>query len=77
MKKMKFAAMAAILTMLASCGVSEAYLMADRDTFEAVSPDYVRYVQDDEALTEKDRKIFLRTIKIWEERLEAAEAGAK
>lgn len=77
MKKIKLAAMAALILAMTSCGVSDAYLKADRDTFEAIAPDYSKYVNEDESLDAKDKEIFLRTISVWEERIKTAEELAK
>ena len=72
MKSLKLAALAA-LSLLASCGVPKAYLVADRLTYEAIAPDYNAYVMADEGLSPRDRVIYIRTLTIWLERIEAAE----
>lgn len=77
MKKVKLAALSVLFSTLASCGVSDAYLKADRDTFEAIAPDYSKYVMEDKSLDAKDKEIFLRTVSVWEERIKTAEELAK
>lgn len=64
--------MCGLLVLLASCA-SDAYVMADRATFDAVAPEYRAYVQADPALDEATKANRLRTIETWQERLEAAE----
>ena len=63
------------------CGVvpldspSSAYVRADRATHDAVSPEYVRYVNADPALTPEQRERRLRTIESWRARVEAGESA--
>lgn len=60
--------------MLASCTApSSAYALADRDTFNAVAPEYQAYVLADGRLSqlEKDRRLL--TVETWRMRLAAAE----
>jgi hypothetical protein len=73
MKKLKLAALAAMMTLLASCGMNKAYLVADRLTYEAIAPDYSAYVMEDESLSAKDREIYLRTLTIWLQRIDEAD----
>lgn len=58
----------------ASCGApSTAYIQGDRETFDSVGTDYVRYVTNDAALTQEAKDRRLLVIETWRIRLEAAE----
>ena len=60
----------------ASCTPSHPYTVADRETFDAIAPDYRQYVNGDAALSQAQRDLKLLTVETWRMRLEAAE-GAK
>ena len=67
-----FAAFA--LLSLSSCSglsVAHAYLAADQATFDAIAPEYERYVQTDEHIDEAGKAARMRTILTWKKRLEA------
>lgn len=65
-----------ILFALASCTPSHPYTVADRETFNAIAPDYQTYVTGDAALSQPQKELKLLVIETWRMRLEAAE-GAK
>ena len=61
--------------LLASCGTpGAAYVKADRETFNAVAPDFQVYVLADPLLSQEQKDRRLLTIETWRKRLEAAEA---
>ena len=72
MKSLKISLSMVMALALASCGVSEAYLQADSDTFDAIAPDYRAYVMADDSLTPSDKETYLRTVKIWADRIKEA-----
>ncbi len=64
----------AALALLSGCNgisVAGAYLTADQATFDAIAPEYERYVQTDEHLTEDSKASRMRTLMSWKMRLEA------
>lgn len=67
--------MAAALVVASCTGPSDAYVAADRATYDVIAPDYIRYVTADGALNADARDRKLRTIATWEARLRAAEAA--
>lgn len=56
-----------------SCTPTHPYTMADRETFNAIVPDYTRYVRADAQLSQEQRDLKLLTVETWRMRLEAAE----
>lgn len=59
-----------------SCtGPADAYIQADRATFDVIAPSYLVYVTNDTNLTEEEKERRRRTIASWQARLRAAEAG--
>jgi hypothetical protein len=60
--------------LLVSCGAAPQYVTADRATFEAVAPEYLKYVDADPALDVSARESRHLTVLTWEMRLKAAEA---
>lgn len=66
----------AALALLSSCNgisVAGAYLAADRATFDALAPEYERYVQTDEHLDDASKASRIRLLTTWKMRLEANE----
>jgi len=64
------------LSLVASCSPPAEYVSADMDTYKAISPEYLNYVQADPGLSmdQKDRRI--RTVDAWRIRVEQA-SGTK
>ena len=65
----------------AGCGAlgrspSQAYVAADRATYEAVAPEYATYVNDDATLDDDQRARRVRTVETWRLRIESAERAA-
>jgi hypothetical protein len=57
------------------CGcpaVSESYLKADKATFDAITPEYLRYVEADPALDQEKKDRRKRTVESWRLRLDKA-----
>ena len=62
------------LSCLASCkSVEASYVEADRATYEAIAPEYRKYVEADAALADFQKDIRLQTLATWEHRLTQAE----
>lgn len=64
----------ALVLALAGCGSLDAtYVDADRKTLDAIAPVYLRYVEADDDLTERERERKRSLIRSWEHRLQDAE----
>ena len=64
----------AILIGVAGCaGIDRSYVRADRLTFEAVAPQYERYVRSDESLDANEKENRLFTVDLWNRRIKEAE----
>jgi len=63
-----------ILLLFASCeGPSQSYVIADRATYTAIAPEYVRYVRADPNLTDEQKQRREDTVDTWNRRITAAE----
>lgn len=58
---------------LSGC-LTEAYVAADKATYEAIAPEYGRYIEHDVGLTDEQKARRKATLLSWQARLE--EAGA-
>ena len=70
----RLAPLAALALLFSSCeglSVADAYVAADRATFDAIAPAYKAYVQSDVALDEPAKASRLRLLTSWKMRLEA------
>lgn len=62
-----------LIILLALCGSCVSPdTAAEQATFDAVAPEYLTYVEADEALTEEQKQLRRDTIETWRRRLEAA-----
>ena len=57
----------------ASCTPTHPYTLADRETFEAVAPEYKAYVEADPALSPEAKILRMTALETWRMRIEAAE----
>lgn len=64
-----------LLLVISGCAVQEKYVMADRLTYQAVSPEYMDYVEGDPTLTDEQRDRRRRTVYSWDARIKQAEGG--
>lgn len=67
-----------IVIALAGCAatgdvIQADYVQADRATYEAIAPEYLKYVQDDQTIGADERARRERTVTTWRLRLEQAE----
>ena len=53
------------------------YVKGDRLTFDAITPAYLKYVEEDDTLSEEKKTRRKRTVRTWKLRLENAEASMK
>jgi len=67
----------ACCAVLPSCAPPQVYVTADRETFNAVAPEYRAYVEADANLSDVQKERRYRTIDTWQSRVEAAEGAAK
>lgn len=72
---MRYAIILLLLTCQACASVPELYVDADRATFDAVAPEYTRYIESDADLDDGQKDRRLRTLDTWERRIQAAEEG--
>lgn len=71
---MKKALPVAALLLLSACeglSVADAYVEADRLTYEAIAPSYRAYVEADVSLDEFSKQSRYRLLQTWEQRIEA------
>tara|TARA_Y100001973_G_scaffold95912_1_gene149977 strand:- start:332 stop:562 length:231 start_codon:yes stop_codon:yes gene_type:complete len=69
----KFCA-AAALVLFSSCegiSVADAYVEADRLTYEAIAPHYQQYLEADGEITDANRKARIRLLTTWKMRIDA------
>lgn len=64
----------ASLLVLGSCAPSQVYIRAERSIYDAVAPEYQRYVEQDAQLADDQKERRVRTVTRWRELIEAAEA---
>lgn len=63
-----------LVFLLSGCqSVPKIYLRADRNTFNAVAPEYKEYIQNDTTLSEAQKELRFNTIETWDRRIESAE----
>lgn len=55
------------------CTPAQSYVQADRETFQAITPEYSVYVATDEQLTPEEKERRARTVATWDLRLRNAE----
>lgn len=63
-----------LVVLLAGCRAGSGYVLADRETFAAVAPEFLAYVASDRSLGSRDREFRERTVESWRARL--VQAGA-
>ena len=72
----KLLAALAIIVILSTAGcfsLDKAYVMADRETYDAFEDAHRTYVEGDADLDDDQRARRLRLLETWEERIKAAE----
>lgn len=73
MKRMTKSLVIALLCLFAAgCAVSKEYIKADKATFDAVTPEYLKYVEADSALDREQKDRRKRTVATWKLRIEKA-----
>lgn len=66
------------LFLCAGCGsIAKQYVEADRKTYDAIAPEYRKYVEADESLDEDSKKLRLANVASWGYRLEQAEKAGE
>ena len=71
---MKRLSLVTALLLLSSCegiSVADAYVAADRATYNAIAPEYRAYVEADEKVDAPSKASRMRLLKTWEMRLDA------
>lgn len=54
-------------------GIPKAYVEADLKTYEAVAPEYLQYVDQDEELSPTQKDLRHGTVQSWQRRIKAAQ----
>lgn len=67
--------LAVVATLLGGCGVAKEYVAADKATFEAVTPVYLKYVDADTSISQEDKDRLKRTVATWKLRIDKAGDG--
>ena len=69
----KFCAVAALVLFSGCEGISvaDAYVEADRLTYDAIAPHYQQYLEADEEITDANRTARIRLLKSWKMRIDA------
>lgn len=55
------------------CALNKEYVKADRLTYEAIAPAYLKYIDADPALDQEQKDRRKRTVATWKLRLDKAE----
>lgn len=71
------ALLAAALVGCGGCSVPEVYVKADRQLYEVVAPEYLRYVKADGSLSLQQVQDRVDLMAAWEFRIRQAEGGAR
>jgi len=73
-KKSKiFFSLALLILIMTGCGtVPQSYVKADSFTYDAVAPEYLYYVAQDDRLDAHQKELRRRTIMSWQARIEVA-----
>jgi hypothetical protein len=67
-----------VVCLLPGCGsIAQEYVAADRATYEAVAPEYQKYVDADPALDDDAKALRKATLASWAYRMEQAEKAGK
>ena len=73
MKRMTRSLAIALLCLFAfGCSMNEEYVKADQATFDAIAPEYLKYVGVDQALSQEQRDRRVRTVSTWRLRIDKA-----
>lgn len=59
-----------LMACLQGCSISDEYVKADRLTFDAISPEYRKYIEADSNLSAEEKERRIRTVETWRLRLE-------
>jgi hypothetical protein len=70
---MRSLATAALFLCATGCALNQEYVKADRLTYEAVAPAYLKYLDADPALDQEQKDRRKRTVETWKLRISKAE----
>jgi hypothetical protein len=76
---MRWIVIAAMMIFICGSGCSEfsEYVAADKATFEAISPEYLEYLQKDAALDDEQKERRKNLVETWRMRIEGAEQSVE
>lgn len=73
-----FGFLLAVAVLVQGCGsIASSYVAADRATFEAIEPEYRRYVDADESLDDDAKALRLATLDSWGWRIAQADKAGE
>ena len=55
------------------CSLQDAYVKADRQTYEVIAPEYLRYVRADESLSDAQKRRREAKVRSWDARTSEGE----
>ncbi len=55
------------------CSLQKAYVKADRQTYEAIAPEYLRYVRADKSLSDAQKRRREAKVRSWDARTSEGE----
>lgn len=77
MRNLRFLVLGLVLAVSGCAATGEViradYVQADRATYDAIAPEYLKYLQADQELDSEERDRRERTVRTWRLRLEQAE----
>lgn len=65
----------ALCLFASGCALDKEYVKADKATFDAVAPEYLKYVSEDAKLTQDQRDRRYRTVSTWRLRIDKVEGN--
>jgi len=79
MRALRNALLPLVLVMSSGCCatvdlIRSEYTAADRATYDAIAPAYLKYVKEDASIDDDEKKTRERTVTTWDMRLKNAEA---
>jgi len=61
-----------LVVAICSCTTSEVYVKADKMTYDAIAPEYVKYVEADKKLDKDAKARRVRLVETWKKRIDGA-----
>lgn len=71
-RMMRSLAIVALCLFAAGCSLNQDYVKADQATFDAITPEYLKYVEADPSLDQDQKDRRKRTVATWKLRMDKA-----